>query len=87
MLKVVLKCNSSSDCRRANLVLTKYGVPILKTKESSFSVSYRITIVVSDYAFLNEVAFALNQDSYWGVQVVKVKSIKCKEKSNETLGG
>lgn len=80
MLKVVLKCHGSNDYRRANLVLAKYGVPILKTKESPFDVSYRIIIVVSDYSLLNELAFALNQDSYWGVQLVKVKSIKWKEK-------
>jgi hypothetical protein len=76
MLKVVLKCHGSSDCRSANLVLAKYGVPILKTKESSFNIDRRITIVVSDYAFLNELVFALNQDSHWEVQVVKVKSVK-----------
>lgn len=80
MLKVVLKCNGSYDSRMTNLVLAKYGIPILKTKEQSFGVDRRITIVICDYAVLSDILYELNQNAYWDIQVVKVKQLKEKKK-------
>ena len=80
MLKVVLKCDGCNDSRMTNLVLAKYGIPILKTKERFLSVERLITIVVCDYAVLNNILFELNQNAYWDIQVVKVKQLKEKKK-------
>ena len=80
MLKVILKCHGSGDCRRVNLVLAKYDIPILKTTESSWSIDRRITIVVFDYALLNKILFETNQNTLNDVQVVKVKQLKEKKK-------
>ena len=80
MLKVVLKSRGRNDTRITNLVLAKYSIPILKTKEGCVSTDRFITIVVSDYAVLNDILFESNQNSYWDVQVVKVKQLKEKKK-------
>ena len=80
MLKVVLKCDGSHDSRMTNLVLAKYGIPILKTKEPIWSLDRYITIIVCDYAVLSDILYELNQNAYWDIQVVKVKQLKEKKK-------
>lgn len=78
MLKVVLKCKNSNDCRIVTSVLIKLPVLILKTKESLYDTSRRITFVVSDYTVMNEILFEVSQQTYGDVQVVKVKQTKIK---------
>lgn len=75
MLKAVLKCSSSDDCRIVNMVLAKSNVLILKTKERLCTYTY-ITIVVRNASVINKILFDINLKTTWEVQLVKVKQIK-----------
>lgn len=57
-------------------VLAKNNVEVIKTKQGQFSIYPLITIRVKDTDALNKILEQLNEESVYGVRVVKVKSDK-----------
>lgn len=76
-MKVILQyTDCMCDDKNVFGVLARNNVEVIKTKQKQFSIYPLITIRVKDAEFLNKIIKQLNEESFYGVRVVKVKSDK-----------
>lgn len=76
-MKAILQyTDCMGDAKNVFGVLALNNVEVIKTKEKQFSIYPLITIRVKDTEFLNKIIKQLNEESLYGVRVVKVKSDK-----------
>lgn len=57
-------------------VLARNNVEVIKTKQGQFSIYPLVTIRVKDTDTLNKILGQLNESSFYGVRIIKVKSDK-----------
>lgn len=57
-------------------VLARNNVEVIKTKQGQFSIYPLVTIKVKDTDTLNKILEQLNESSFYGVRIIKVKSGK-----------
>ena len=76
-MKAILQyTDCMGDAKNVFRVLALNNVEVIKTKEKQFSIYPLITIRVKDTEFLNKIIKQFNEESLYGVRVVKVKSDK-----------
>lgn len=76
-MKVILQyTNCMCDDKNVFGVLALNNIEIIKTKQGRYSIYPLVTIRVKDTEFLNKIIKQLNEESLYGVRVVKVKSDK-----------
>lgn len=76
-MKAILQyTDCMGDAKNVFGVLALNNIEIIKTKQKSFSIYPLITIRVKDANTLNKILEQLNEESVYGVRVIKVKSDK-----------
>ena len=76
-MKAILQyTNCMGDTKNVFRVLALNNTEIIKTKQGQFTVYPLVTIRIKDTESLNKIIKQLNEESVYGVKVVKVKSDK-----------
>lgn len=80
MLKVVLRYTDClQDGKNVFSVLAEQNIRILKTKQPSFSIYPKVTILVENSQELNKLIGKLNHRCTYEVSIVKAKEVKGKK--------
>lgn len=76
-MKAILQyTDCMGDAKNVFRVLALNNTEIIKTKQGQFTVYPLVTIRIKDTESLNKIIKQLNEESVYGVRVVKVKSDK-----------